>query len=62
MPNSISKALRDKQDTNLAFKPPQGKVINLSGGGLFKEYCWMSEPFDSFLKQKQQDNANRKLK
>jgi hypothetical protein len=49
MPNAIAKAIRDKQDTNLAFKPPQGKVVNLAGGGLFRDYEWMPEPYDNFL-------------
>lgn len=52
MPNAIAKAMREKQDTNLAFKPPQGKVVNLSGGGLFRDYEWMPEPYDNFLKAK----------
>jgi len=62
LPNQIAKALRDKQDQNLAFKPPQGKVVNLSGGGLFRDYEWMPEPYDNFLKAKAQESKERKLK
>ena len=62
MPNSIAKAMRDKQDMNLAFKPPEGKVVKLSGGGLFREYEYISEPFDLYLQQKQLENKERKLK
>jgi len=62
LPNQIAKALRDKQDQNLAFKPPQGKVVNLSGGGLFRDYEWMPETYDNFLKAKAQESKDRKLK
>jgi len=51
MPNNIAKALRDKQDNNLAFRPPPGKVQNLSGGGLFREYEYIGEDYDTFLKK-----------
>ena len=50
MPNAIQKAMREKQDNNLAFKPPQGKVINLAGGGLFRDYEWLPDSYDAFLK------------
>jgi hypothetical protein len=49
MPNAIAKAMRDKQDMNLAFKQPEGKVVKLSGGGLFREYEYLSEPYDLYL-------------
>jgi len=52
MPNAIAKALREKQDNNLLYKPPVGKVVNLTGGGLFRDFEWMPEPYDAFLKQK----------
>ena len=52
MPNAIAKALREKQDANLLYKPPVGKVVNLTGGGLFRDFEWMPEPYDAFLKQK----------
>jgi hypothetical protein len=50
MPNAIAKALREKQDANLLYKPPAGKVVNLTGGGLFRDFEWMPEPYDAFLK------------
>jgi len=62
MPNAIQKAMRDKQDTNLAFKPPQGKVVNLAGGGLFRDYEWMPEPYDNFLKAKSVEKKENKFK
>ena len=62
VPNAIAKALREKQDNNLAFKPPQGKVVNLSGGGLFREYEYMPTPYDSYLKKVQADKKEQKLK
>ena len=62
LPNQIAKALRDKQDNNLAFKPPQGKVVNLSGGGLFRDYEWLPEPYDNYIKAKQLEVKERKLK
>jgi len=52
MPNAIAKAMREKQDTNLAFIPPQGKVVYLAGGGLFRDYEWMPDSYDNYLKAK----------
>ena len=62
MPNAIAKALREKQDTNLVYKPPVGKVVNLTGGGLFRDFEWMPEPYDAFLKQKVAEKDLHKLK
>jgi hypothetical protein len=62
MPNAIAKALREKQDTNLVYKPPVGKVVNLTGGGLFRDFEWMPEPYDAFLKQKLAEKDLHKLK
>lgn len=46
----------------MAFKPPQGKVVNLAGGGLFRDYEWMPEPYDNYLKAKSNENKERKAK
>jgi len=62
LPNAIAKALREKQDTNLVYKPPVGKVVNLTGGGLFRDFEWMPEPYDAFLKQKAAEKDLHRLK
>ena len=57
LPNSMGagnliKALNDKQDTNFAYKQPAPRVQTLTGGGLFKDYEWLPDSFDIFMKQK----------
>ena len=44
------------------YKPPVGKVVNLTGGGLFRDFEWMPEPYDAFLKQKATEKSLHKLK
>jgi len=50
LPNSVIKMLRDRQDDNLAYKPPPARVEKLTGGGLFKDYEYMPQGYDIFLK------------
>ena len=53
LPNTVVKMMRDKQDTNLAWKPSDPRVEKLAGGGLFRDYEWMPDSYDTFLKQQQ---------
>ena len=55
-PNNILKYAREKQDNNINFmKPDPPKVQKLNGGGLFQEYEWMHDSYDSFLEQRKRD-------
>lgn len=51
--------LRDKQDENLAWKPPPARVEKLAGGGLFKDYEYLPDGYDTFLKQKQDEKREK---
>ena len=44
--------LRDKQEENIVWKPPPPRVEKLSGGGLFHDYEYIPDGYDTFLKQK----------
>ena len=55
-PQEILQKLKDKIEKNLTAKldnPPEydetGKVIWLVGGGLFHEFEWMPDSYESFL-------------
>ena len=37
------------------MKPDPPKVQKLAGGGLFQEYEWMHDSYDSFLEQRKRD-------
>lgn len=59
LPNSVLKMLREKQDENLAWKPPPARVEKLAGGGLFKDYEYLPDGYDTFLKHKQDEKRER---
>ena len=67
LPNQIAssnvlKAMNDKQDTNFQYRPPPPRVQTLTGGGLFKDYEWMPDAYDIFLKQKSDERKERERK
>ena len=37
----------------MAWKPADPRVEKLAGGGLFRDYEWMPDSYDTFLKQQQ---------
>lgn len=59
LPNTVLKMLRDKQDDNLAWRPPPPRVEKLMGGGLFKDFEYLPEGYDTFLKQKQDEKREK---
>ena len=62
LPNQVVKMMREKQDNNLAWKPADPKVEKLAGGGLFRDYEWMPDSYDTFLKQSQDARKEKERK
>ena len=60
-PNQVLKYAREKQDTNINFVPPP-RVQKLTGGGLFQDYEWMPDSYDSFLNQKKIERVQEQEK
>lgn len=54
--------LREKQDNNLAWQQPPARVEKLQGGGLFKDYEYMPDGYDTFLKHKQDEKREKDRK
>jgi hypothetical protein len=55
LPNTVLRMLRDKQEENIVWKPPPPRVEKLAGGGLFHDYEYIPDGYDTFLKQKQKE-------
>ena len=55
-PNQILKYAREKQDSNMNYRHPDGpRVQKLTGGGLFQDYEWIPDSYDNFLNQRKLD-------
>jgi len=48
-PNVLQKFMKEKIETNLAYKHPEPKVTRLTGGGLFTEFEWMPDSYDNCI-------------
>ena len=48
---TVLQAQRDKQDLNIALKPPDDrpKYMELHGGGVFQKFLWMPDEYDRHL-------------
>jgi hypothetical protein len=55
LPNAVIRAMNEKADSNYMWKAPPPRVEKLSGGGLFKDYEYIGDSYDAFLKQKSDD-------
>ena len=55
--------MREKQENNINFRQPDPpRVQKLTGGGLFHDYEYMPDSYDAFLKSKQEDRHQSKMK
>ena len=67
LPNNILsgnliKAMNEKQDGNFQYRQVPPRVQTLTGGGLFKDYEWMPDSFDIYMKQKSDERKENQRK
>ena len=62
LPNQVIHAMNNKQDSNYMWKPPAPRVEKLTGGGLFKDYEYIGDSYDAFLKQKSDERKISNMK